>query len=181
VTRYVAFLRAINVGGRNVRMETLRRHFEELGFARVETHIASGNVVFESRSADEARLVKRIEGHLADALGFEVDTFLRTDGEVAAIARHRPFEAAALVRAGAFCVGFLAAPLSAPAREALARLETDIDRLHARGREVYWLCRKRQSESDFSNAVLERRLGVRATFRGMPTVTKLAARFPPAR
>lgn len=54
MARFVAFLRAINVGGsRAVRMETLRRIFESFGFAKVDTFLASGNVVFEStRKAD---------------------------------------------------------------------------------------------------------------------------------
>ena len=71
--RTLAFLRAINVGGRTVRMEELRRLFEDLGLARVETVIASGNVVLESRASDEAALAKRIEKQLAAGLGFEVD------------------------------------------------------------------------------------------------------------
>jgi len=47
MTRYVALLRAINVGGRTVKMDVLRKHFARMGFANVETFIASGNVIFE--------------------------------------------------------------------------------------------------------------------------------------
>ena len=177
--RTLAFLRAINVGGRTVRMDALRRLFEELGLARVETFIASGNVVFESRSSNEAALIRRIEKQLAAGLGFEVDTFLRSDREVAEIALRRPFEAAEHARARAFCVGFLTAPPNATARAALSRLESAHDRFHVNGREVYWLCRTRQGESDFSNALFEKRCGVRATFRSMTTLAKLAARYPP--
>jgi uncharacterized protein (DUF1697 family) len=181
VPRTVAFLRAINVGGRTVRMESLRRLFEELGLARVETFIASGNVVFQSRSSNEAALVKRIEQHLASALGFEVDTFLRSDREVAEIALRRPFDAAEHARARAFCVGFLAAPPGAAARAALAALGSANDRFHVHGREVYWLCRTGQGESEFSNALFEKRCGVRSTFRSMTTVAKLAAKYPPGK
>ncbi len=45
--RYVAFLRAVNVGGRIVKMDELRRLFAGAGFADVETFIASGNVIFD--------------------------------------------------------------------------------------------------------------------------------------
>ena len=55
MTRYVAFLRAINVGGHVVKMEALRKLFESMGFQRVETYIASGNVIFDS----EARKTER--------------------------------------------------------------------------------------------------------------------------
>jgi uncharacterized protein (DUF1697 family) len=44
--KYVAFLRAINVGGHTVKMDHLRRLFEALGFTNVETFIASSDVVF---------------------------------------------------------------------------------------------------------------------------------------
>ena len=54
--RYIAFLRAINVGGHTVKMDRLREIFESLGFANVETFIASGNVVFETTAGDTAAL-----------------------------------------------------------------------------------------------------------------------------
>jgi Protein of unknown function (DUF1697) len=58
--RYVAFLRAINVGGRVVKMATLKKIFEHLKLAEVETFIASGNVIFTS-PAEAARLETAIE------------------------------------------------------------------------------------------------------------------------
>ena len=101
--RYVAFLRAINVGGRVVKMERLRQLFEELGFAKVETFIASGNVIFESRSQSAPALQKKIESYLHKFLGYEVATFLRTDAELAKIAVYRAFP---LKREGAGLRGF---------------------------------------------------------------------------
>jgi len=46
--RYVALLRGINLGGHTVKMDRLKKLFEELGLKNVETFIASGNVIFES-------------------------------------------------------------------------------------------------------------------------------------
>src|SRR5262245_62756508 len=85
--RYIAFLRAINVGGHVVRMDDLRRQFEALRFSNVETFIASGNVVFESPSRDREAMEKAVEKRLLKALGYEVHTFIRTCDEVAAIER----------------------------------------------------------------------------------------------
>ena len=62
--RYVAFLRAINVGGHTVRMEALRREFESLGATNVETFIASGNVIFDTARRNAAALERAIEEHL---------------------------------------------------------------------------------------------------------------------
>lgn len=167
-------LRAINVGGRVVRMERLRGLFGGLGFEDVETYIASGNVLFTCRSRSTRTLELKIEKRLMAALGFEVATFIRTGAEVAAIARRQPFSAPRIRSAGAYCVGFLAEPLDAASRKALMALRTAIDEFDVNGREVYWLCRTRQGESTFSNAIMERALGVRSTFRAMSTVMALA-------
>lgn len=179
MSRYIAFLRAINVGGHTVTMAELRRLFEELGFRNAETFIASGNVIFTTGSgpSSEPQIAGKIERHLQAALGFEVKTFLRTPAEVAAVAAHEPFPAVERQAAGALCVGFLAAPLGRGARDALMAMKTDIDEFHVHGREVYWLCRKRQSESTFTNVRFEKALGVRSTFRGVNTVAKLAAKY----
>ena len=176
MTRLFAFLRAINVGGRVVTMAALRGHFAALGFTAVESFIASGNVIFTTRARDTAALTGKIEAHLHKVLGYEVHTFLRTETELAAVARARPFSARRLETARAFCVGFMAAPLSPAAARAVVALGTDIDAFHVDGREIYWLCLKGQSESKFTNNFLEKTIGGRATFRNMTTVTKLVAR-----
>ena len=66
MTRYIAFLRAINVGGHVVKMDALRRLFESLGFSNVETFIASGNVLFETNLNSD--LEKKIEPNCAKHL-----------------------------------------------------------------------------------------------------------------
>jgi len=181
MTRFIAFLRAINVGGHIVRMHDLRALFEALGLSRVETFIASGNVIFESNPRDAGKLERKIEAHLAGSLGYEVATFLRTDAEVAAIAAYTPFPKSALESAVALNVAFLSEPLSDARKRLLAGFRTQIDDFHTHGREMYWLCRTTQSESTFSNARFEKALGIRATFRGVNTVAKLAAKYPPVR
>lgn len=180
VPRLIAFLRAINVGGHLVTMARLRGEFEALGFTGVETFIASGNVIFSARSKDLAALEKTIEARLEAALGYQVATFVRTVADVAAVAGYRAFPAARIRSAGAYCVGFLAAPLDAAGVKRLMAFKTDIDDFHTQGREVYWLCKTAQSDSTFTNAGMERALKIRATFRGINTVVRLAAKHGPA-
>jgi len=180
MTRVVAFLRAVNVGGRTVRMDALKDHFERMGFADVETFIASGNVVFRTSSQSLASVERKIERHLQDALGYRVDTFLRTDAEVAAAAEP-PFASAVAAAAAAINVGFVRDPLDAVAEKVVRGFETEIDGFRVRGREVYWLCRKKQSESTFSGARFERALGVQVTFRGLSTIERLTAKYRPRR
>ena len=175
--RYIAFLRAINVGGHTVKMDVLRQQFEALGFANVETFIASGNVVFETTTKNVQALEKKIEQQLRAALGYEVATFIRTDAELSAIANYQPFSPAALKTAQALNVAFLADALDTASQKKLMALKTDIDDFHVHGREVYWLCRKKQSESTFSNAVLEKTIGRSSTLRGVNTIQKMAAKY----
>lgn len=182
MTRYIAFLRAINVGGHTVKMDELRGLFVGMGFADVETFIASGNVIFrcdDARYPNAAALQPLIEHELQRALGYEVATFLRTDVAVAAIARYEPFPAPVMAAAGALNVAFLYEPLTGDAEERIMTLRTAIDDFHVNGSEVYWLCQTKQSQSTFSNVVFERTVGRRATFRGMNTVQRLAARYSP--
>ncbi len=177
MTRCVAFLRAINVGGHRVSMEELRRLFVSMSFEEVETFIASGNVLFTAPRPPGPALVKRMEAGLKAGLGYEVCSFLRTGAEVAAICRDTPFSPVEVRQAAALNVGLLADPLPAPARKRLQSLATDIDAFQVHGREIYWLCRRKQSESTFSNAVFERTLGVRATFRTIKTFVRLVERY----
>jgi uncharacterized protein (DUF1697 family) len=179
MTRYIAFLRAVNVGGHIVKMDHLRGLFVALGASNVETFIASGNVIFESAEKDAQALEKKIEGHLRKALGYEVATFLRSVPELAAVARYEPFPAAELEMEGNMLyVGFLPAPPDGKARQGLLALRTEIDEFHVHEREVYWLCRKKLSESKVTGAMLEKRAGMPATLRNSTTVRKIAAKYP---
>lgn len=176
MTRYVALLRAINVGGHVVKMGRLRTLFEALDLREVETFIASGNVVFRS-DEKAAALEHRIAAHLERALGYEVATFIRTAAQIIAIARFTPFP---MLPAGAsLYAGFLPRSLSAGERRTLTSLRSPVDDLRVRKREVYWLCRVRSSDAEFSPARLEKTLRLPATFRNMTTIRKLAARGTP--
>ena len=170
--RCVAFLRAVNVGGRTVKMDALRVAFEALALTNVETFIASGNVIFDSRARDLAALERKIEAQLLISFGFEIHTFVRTLPEVAAVAAHPAFDTPAQTQV----VGFLRSAPTPAARQAIERISTDADRLQLHGRELFWLSENRQSDSVFSNAAFERALDMRSTFRGLSTLRKLVAR-----
>jgi uncharacterized protein (DUF1697 family) len=175
--RYFAFLRAINVGGHTLTMQTLRKLCESFGLSNVETFIASGNLTFQATEEDIPALEQKIASGLQLALGYEVTTFIRSEAELAEIAACQPFPQRELDLAVAYNVAFLSNPVDEPARQKLMGLTSAIDSFAPHAREVYWLCLKKQSESSFSNAVLEKNLGVRSTLRGMRTIRKLVARY----
>jgi uncharacterized protein (DUF1697 family) len=178
--KYVAFLRAINVGGHTVKMDYLRTLFEGLGFTNVETFIASGNVIFDSPSKSAKGLERKIESYLQETLGYAVATFIRSSSELAAIAQYKPFDDSELNTAGnTLYIGFMANVPSDIAKANLRALATKVDDFHLDGREVYWLCRKSFSQSEISGALLAKTLGMPATLRNVTTVKKLAAKYSP--
>ncbi len=178
-SQFTAFLRAINVGGHTVKMDHLRRLFEELGYSNVETFIASGNVIFEAPIDDTRALESRIEEHLRNALGYDVATFIRSPAELADIASYQPFAASDPDAAGhSLYVAFTAAPPSDEAQQRLMTYRNEIDDFHIHGREIYWSCRRKISESAFSGARLEKIIKMPATIRNSTTVRKLAAKYP---
>ncbi len=171
--RYVALLRAINVGGHVVKMNALRRQFEALGFSGVSTHIASGNVLFTARAGARGAAERRIADSLERALGYAVATFLRTGTEMAVAAAHAPYTD--LADTDSLSVGFLARTLTAGERNALRAFENEVDDFALHAGEVYWRSRVRISRSKFTLARFERALGVQATFRNVTTVRAIAA------
>lgn len=176
--RYIAFLRAINVGKRQVKMDRLRAVFQAAGFGDVETFIASGNVIFTAPETDSRALERRIEGVLEKELGFAVETFLRTPAELDAVAKYRPFGDEG--DTSTVYVNFLYEPLPKDAVERLEALRTEVDEFHVHGREFYWLARKKISESLVTGPQMTRAMGkVPSTNRNVTTVRKLAAKYPP--
>lgn len=174
----IAFLRAINVGGRTVKMDELRRLFEAMGFSGVETFIASGNVIFETTVQPGRLLEQRIEDRLREALGYSVSAFLRSPAELNDIIRCQAFPQPAMDAAAALNVAFLSTAPDPASVKKLMACRTDIDDFNVLGREVFWLCREKQSLSTFSNTVLEKTLGMPATMRGISTLQKLVAKYP---
>lgn len=176
--RYIAFLRAINVGGHTVKMADLRVLFERLGFRNVETFIASGNVIFEAPVGNLVQLEEQIGRQLQKALGYEATAFIRTPSELAAIVAFEAFPREEIESPGAtlFVVFLPAAPKDSVRRD-LRAFRSEFDEFVVNGREVYWLCRTNLSDSPYSRPLLTKTLGVPATVRNMNTVRKLSAKY----
>ena len=90
--RHVAFLRGINVGGHKIiKMDWLSTQFSAMGFSRVKTLLASGNVLFESDPSDTLSLIHQIETTLLAQLGYRVQIVLRTREELKTLIELNPF------------------------------------------------------------------------------------------
>ncbi len=176
--RYVAFLRALNVGGAStVRMEVLRRIFEGAGFSAVSTYIASGNVIFSTTARSAAALEQRIEKALIEALGFEATPFVRTGPELAGIVGFKAFPAARVAPADQLAIVFLSTPPGAGSESALQALRSPTDEFRIRGREIYWLRHRTPDGLVYSTTPLEKLLDQPFTIRSLNTVKKISERY----
>ena len=177
---YIAFLRGISLGRRRPEMAKLRALFESLKFAEVASFIASGNLIFACKTADSRKLEKQIEEHLKKSLGYDVDTFVRTRAEVAAMAAFRPFPKSDLVNPGhTVQAGFLQEALSAGQDRKLLACRTDADDFYVAGREFYWLCRIKSNESKVWSSPQMKAVKLPSfSMRNLTTVRKLAALYP---
>lgn len=174
MNRYVAFLRAINVGGNTIiKMADLKKIFESLGFENVQTYIQSGNVIFDSDEKDTASLEKQIERQIETATGHKTQLFVRTLREVQAIAKKCPFS----VKDGETAyVTFLNSKPDKKQHEALLAFKSQADDFDIRGRDVYSLRRDRE-KSILSNNFIEKILKVSGTTRNMTVIRKISEKY----
>ena len=176
--RFAALLRAINVGGRTVRMTELCALFEQARLTNVRSVIASGNVLFDARAADAAALEKRIEGALRKGLGYDVETFVRTPDELDAVVAHDPFDASdPVLDSHSVHVIFMRSPILPDRAAKIVALGTDYDEFHVFGREVFWRTRGRSSDSEIKPSAIARAFGDPGTARNITTVRKLATKI----
>ncbi len=170
--RYVALLRAVNVGGTGkLPMAELRELVESLGYTNVQTYIASGNVVFDGRGSAES-IAKKIADALRTKRCLDTDVLLRTADELAPLVDDHAFKDRG-ASGSRLHVVFLS---GAPTKAAIAKLDptrSPGDELEVRGREIHWHTPEGAGQSKFSIAYFERTLGVAGTTRNHNTVTTL--------
>lgn len=145
MARFVAFLRAVNVGNRRVAMAECRKSLEDLGYDDIGSYVNSGNLLFTTATGQAADHEARIREALEQRYGFEVTTFVRTATEVRAMATQKPF--------GAIAAGhthFALLPLTrltAAEKRAAEALSNDRDEVIVEGRDIHWLIRSRSTET----------------------------------
>jgi uncharacterized protein (DUF1697 family) len=177
VPRHVAFLRAINIGGRRASSEDLRSCLESLGFRDVATFRASGNLIFDADRESPSALTKRIDEALTRSLGYDVRAFLRSAVQVRSIASLDPFPPQVVEASGGrLQVAVLAKAPPEAVREQVLAMATDADRLAIHGRELYWLPSGRTMETDLNLRAIDSLIGEN-TRRTKSMIQEIAAKF----
>jgi len=178
MTRYVAFLRAINVGGRFAKMADVRAGLADKGFGEVESYIQSGNLRFTSALKSAVEVETAIETALEQVCGFTVRTIVRTPvqlGELTSYAMGLPVPLEGEVRR---YVTFLKDDPDDGFIAAMNGWDVAGERAHVHGREVYLWLGHPSHQAKLTNAKIERG-GVVATSRDWKVVSALGNMWAP--
>lgn len=176
--RYVALFRGINVGKRNaVKMDELRKLFEELGFTGVSSYIQSGNILFDSDHGKEEIRGILLAG-FARHFGFEAGIHLRNRKELAKVVESLPFTKKEILAAEAsdptvahLYVYFLDQPIG-PEQLDVIRMEYDgFDQIATDHSEIYFLTHQGMRQSRMPSRIVK--TFAKATSRNWSTITRL--------
>jgi uncharacterized protein (DUF1697 family) len=169
---WIALIRGINVGGRQLPMQALRTLLAELGCNDVRTYIQSGNAVFCSRASDASRLAGRISRAIAADCGFEPFVLVLSREELAKAATANPYAKAAATAPKSVHLFFLETVPKTPDLAAMQKVKAASESFALDGRTLYL-----HTPDGFGISKLgeraERLLGVPATARNWRTVTTL--------
>jgi uncharacterized protein (DUF1697 family) len=173
MTAMICLLRGVNVGGHNkIKMDALRALCESLKLCNVQTHIQSGNVVFQTKERDAAKLAVKIEDAIEKKHGFRPDVVLRTASEMRDVIARNPFSKRKGIEPNKLAVVFLASEPTTESRAAVLALKPDPEELHLLGREIYIYFPDGMGRSKLV-PLLARALKNSGTARNWNTVVKL--------
>ena len=179
MTTHVAFLRAVNVGGKGLlRMTDLVAACDAAGCRNVRTFQAAGNVIFEASPARLPAIARRMQRLVSAALGAEAGITIRSVEELRTILRARPFGDLTDDRALKLYVVFLCAPARARVSFPFSNAKEALEAIGGRKTEVFVVSRRKPRGLfyGFPNAFVEDAVGVPATSRNWSTVMKLVER-----
>ncbi len=178
MTIYIAFLRGINVGGKNrIKMADLKSMFEAMGLWRVETYIQSGNIIFETEEKEEDLRIK-IEQELKNNFSIVTNVILRSAQELEVLLRECPFTAEEIERAQAlntegesFYVNLMEDNLPRESLEKLQRYQSETDEFRTNNRNMYLLLQHSIRNSKLAGSL--QRLDMPGTVRNWNCLNKI--------
>jgi uncharacterized protein (DUF1697 family) len=174
MTTYVALLRGINVGGKNlIKMPALKAAFEGEGFGDVSTYIQSGNVLFSTSESRSAALTDRIEEMLATSFDYVPTVVVRSKRQMGAIVDGAPKTFGSRPAEYRYDVIFLKEPLTA--RNAIAEVPTNpaVDTAHAGTGVLYFSRLTAKATASRLGKIVGSPIYPSVTIRNWNTTTKL--------
>lgn len=176
MNKYISILRGINVSGsKMIKMEALRKLYEDLKFKNVKTYIQSGNVVFEDKAANSKVLEQRIKKKILDVFGFDVPVMVKETSELIVVLKNNPFVNKRNEDVTKLHVTFLS---DEPDETLLAKIrekQYDPDEYIISGTAIYLFCPNGYGNTKLNNNFFENKLKVTATTRNWKTVNELVS------
>lgn len=176
MTKYVLFLRGINVGGhKKVPMNELKKMMSDMGFKDVKTLLNSGNVVFEAEKEKESVLLRKIGEQLENIFGFKVSLMLRSNNEIQKLIHLNPFKNIVIDKNVRLYVSFLPEASNSKLALPYSSAENDFQIIQKTEREVFSVVNVNTFRSVDAMKFLEKEFGKDLTTRNWNTVLKIAA------
>jgi uncharacterized protein (DUF1697 family) len=171
---YLALLRGINVGGKNlIRMPSLKACFESNGFEDVATYIQSGNVLFGSSETRASELASAIEEVLGREFGYAATVVVRNRKQMRAILERAPKGFGAEPAEYRYDVIFLKEPLTAKAAITSVPTKPGVDEAHAGTGVLYFSRLTSKATQSRLNRIVSSPIYPSVTIRNWNTTTKL--------
>jgi uncharacterized protein (DUF1697 family) len=172
MTRMVALLRAVNVGGRKLPMADFRAQIATLGWQNVATYIQSGNVVFDA-GCSPAEAETAIEALIRKHHGYEAPAIVRTREQWAEYPGGNPFPEAARDTPNFLLMLVAKEKIKADAAELIQARATAGEQVRKVG-EALWIHFPRGSgTSKITPALIDKAIGSTATSRNYRTICTL--------
>lgn len=172
--QYLALLRGINVGGKNlVKMTDLKACFEKMNFSNVTTYIQSGNVIFSSTEKDKALLMVKIEKVLSETFSYKSKIVLFTNQQVAAVMNESPPGFGALPNDYKYDVIFLKEPLTASEAIKSFRIREGVDSVYAGTDVIYFSRLISRAGQSYLSEIISLPIYKEMTIRNWNTTSKL--------
>ena len=171
---YISLIRGINVGGhKSVKMDTLRKAVEAIGFEQVRTYVQSGNLVFQAPKQSAASLSKKIEAVILKQFGHEASVITKTPEELKAAIEKNPFLKNKAITAERLYLTFLSGRPEAVNVKRLDAVSSGDDKDRWHDDVIYFHLPNGSGNSKLATAPLEKWCSLRATTRNWRTVNSL--------
>jgi len=178
MTKYIAFLRGINVGGHHkVPMAELRKEMGEMGFANIITLLNSGNVIFEGPATQESTLEDKIAAHLEKNFGFPIPVLVRTAGDMHTLLDDEPFREVNVTKDIRLYVSFIK---EEPQKNLAIPWVSDDGAYHiiqVKDRVICSVVDLRSTQTTKAMAMLEQHFGKNITTRNWNTIGKIGKKL----
>jgi uncharacterized protein (DUF1697 family) len=173
---YIAILRGINVSGHKlIKMDALRKLFDDMGFKNTKTYIQSGNVVFQIKETKPKDLEKKIASSILKEFGFEVPVLVKEADELEVVLKNNPFINKRKEDVTKLHVTFLSDESEKALIDKIKEGAYASDEFIIAGKTVYLFCPKGYGNTKLSNTFFENKLKVTATTRNWKTINELVS------